>query len=58
MTLGDKPAPSADEFIANLQGKLGMHDYCRDVDVMLRQGTSFDVNVAFDEVREKIIEKI
>lgn len=58
VTLGDKPAPSADEFIANLQGKLGMHDYCRDVDVMLRPGTSFDVNVAFDEVREKIIEKI
>ena len=58
VTLGDKVAPSADEFVANLQGKLGMNDYCSDVNLMLRPGTSFDVNKAFEEVRQAIIEKL
>ena len=58
MTLGDKTAPSVDEFVANLHGKLGMNDYCSDVNLMLRPGTSFDANKAFEEVRSAIIEKL
>ena len=58
MMQGGKPAPTADEFVANLHGKLDMNDYCSDVNLMLRPGTSFDVNKAFDEVRKAIIEKL
>ena len=58
MSLGGKSAPTAEEFAANLQEKLGMHDYCSDVAVMLRPNASFDINKAFEEVRSGIIEKI
>ena len=55
MMHGGKTAPTAKEFLANMEEKLALPEYCDDVRLMLRPGTDFSVDTAYSSVRGSFI---
>ena len=58
MTYGGKTAPTAKEFLANMEEKLALPEYCDDVRLMLRPGTEFFVDTAYSFVRDSFIDRL
>ena len=56
-TNGHTP-PTSREFVENMDGKMSMPDYIADIDSILRRDVSFDAQLAYRLVRERLIEKI
>lgn len=52
---GGKAAPTAKEFLADMEGKLAVPEYCDDVRLMLRPGTDFYVDTAYSFVKDNFI---
>ena len=55
MTHGDKTAPTEKEFLANMEEKLALPEYCDDVKLMLRSGTEFFVDTAYSFVKDNFL---
>lgn len=53
----DKP-PTSKQFLLNLESKLKKHDFIGDLEGLLRPEIEFDENIAFDWVKNEIIEKL
>ena len=58
MTHDGKTAPTAKEFLANMEEKLTMPKYCDDVRLMLRPGTDFSVDTAYSFVKDSFIDRL
>ena len=58
MTYGGKTAPTAKEFLANMEEKLALPEYCDDVRLMLRPGTEFSVDATYSFVRDSFIDRL
>lgn len=58
MTYGGNTAPTAKEFLANMEEKLTMPEYCDDVRLMLRPGTAFSVDTAYSFVKDSFIDRL
>ena len=58
ITFGGKTAPTSGEFSENMIAKLATPDYAADVALMLRTGMPFDIDKAFETIRNRYIERI
>ena len=58
MTHGGKTVPTAKEFLANMEEKLALPEYCDDVKLMLRLGTDFSADTAYSFVRDSFIDRL
>lgn len=50
--------PSSKEYILNVEKKLTSNEFTGDIYSLLRPGVKYDAKIAYDTVREKILEKI
>jgi len=53
----DKP-PTQNQFLANMNEKMIDKDFLEDIRLVLKQGVEYDNEVAWELVREKLVEKI
>jgi hypothetical protein len=53
----DKP-PTQKQFLANMNEKMTDRDFMEDIRLVLRQGVEYDNEVAWEFVKNKLVEKI
>jgi hypothetical protein len=53
----DKP-PTQKQFLVNMSEKLTDRDFTEDIRLVLKQGVEYDNGVAWELVKEKLINKI